>query len=148
MNAHDLRTLPLHDDDTLQMALETLLAPVVRRQLWMLFLDEDDVLMSPLMPSDVVEGDPRLPYPGAEEHFDDRPAAQAVADCFAAVMRECGIPQLVMVWERPGRGPIDPETREWARELAARLGAQGVRVRAQCLLGDRGLRLLRPDDLV
>lgn len=147
MNTHDLHALPLTDDATLQKGLELLLAPVARRQLWMLFLDDHDVLMNPLMPSDVIEGDPLAPCPGAED-VDERPAAQTVADCFANVMRAAGFAQLVMVWERPGRGLIDPETRQWARELGNRLRAHGVRIRAQCMLREGGLSILRPDDLM
>ncbi len=146
MNASDLHVLPLTDDDTLQRGLEVLLAPVVRHQMWILFLDDHDVLMNPLMPNDEVDIDPLAPLPNQDG--DARPAAQAVADAFARVMDEFEIAQLVIVWERPGRKEIDARTRRWAQELGARFRAHGVRVRAQCLLSDRGLRVLRPDDLV
>lgn len=146
MNASDLHDRALTDDQTLQEGMEALLAPVVRRQLWMLFLDERDVLINPLMPTDDF---PRSPHDrSGGDASDDRSAAQAIADCFAEVMGEFGIPQLLIVWERPGRAPLDAETREWARELGARLRAAGVRVRAQCLLSGRGVRILRPDDLI
>lgn len=143
MELADLHDLALTDDATLEQALETLLAPVVRRQLWVLLLDDRDVLMSPLLPNDDF---PRSPHERVDG--DPRTAVQAYADCFAEVVQEVGVAQLVLVWERPGRGPLDPDTRAWARELHARFGDAGVRVRAQCHLSAKGLRMLRPDDLL
>lgn len=148
MNASDLHDLPLTDDRTLQEGLESLLAPVVRRQLWILFLDERGALTGPLMPTDDYPRSPHEPYPQAVGEGDLRSAAQCITECFATVTHEVGITNLVLVWERPGSARLDAETREWARELHRRFRVLDTGVRAQCLLSDAGLRLIPLDDLL
>lgn len=148
MNMSDLHDLPLTDDAILAEGLETLLAPVVRRQLWVLFLDERSVLTGPLMPTDDFPRSPHATFPEAAREGDGRSAAQCIAECFARLVDELDIAQLVLVWERPGSSRIDPQTREWARELHRLFRDLGTRVRAQCLLSDEGLCTVPLDDLL
>lgn len=148
MNASHLHDLPLLDDRTLQEGLESLLAPVIQRQLWVLFLDEHSVLTGPLMPTDDYPRSPHHRDPAAVRQGDERTAAQCIAECFAAATSECGIPQLVLVWERPGSERLDAETKSWARDLHNRFERLGTRVRAQCLLSDAGVRVIPLDDLI
>ncbi|WP_431801613.1 hypothetical protein [Microbacterium sp. bgisy203] len=148
MTPSDLHTLPLTDDDTLERGLSVLLAPVVRRQLWILFLDDRDILSGPLMPSDDLPRSPYALYPGAAKSGDDRTAGESIAECFARVHEEFDFAALVLVWERCGSARLDDETRVWARELHRLFRAHGTPVRAQCLLSDRGVRVIPPDDLV
>ena len=148
MTPSDLHTLPLTDDRTLERGLATLLAPVVRRQLWILFLDERDVLVGPLMPTDDFPRSPHTRDREAQAHGDDRTAAEGIADCFARVLDEFDLAKIILVWERPGGRRLDDETRAWARELHRLFRQQGTRVRAQCLLSDRGLRTIPLDELL
>jgi len=146
MDAIDLHHTPLHDDAALEEGLAALLAPVARRQVWMLFLDQDDVLTGPLMPSDDLPADPRRRWRAAAGQW--RPACDLVAETFSAVLDDLGLARLVIVWERPGTARLDTEVREWARALHERFRALGTPVRAQLLLSSHGMRVITPDDLV
>ncbi|UUT35522.1 hypothetical protein [Microbacterium elymi] len=61
-------------------------------------------------------------------------------------MEELPAAQAVFSWERPGGPQVGAEERAWARGLGAACARAGVRVRAQFVVHDRGVRVLAPDD--
>jgi hypothetical protein len=134
----------LSDDTALTAHLETLLQGALRRQFWMIFLDEEGEELGPVMPCDDLPPDPRGLArgrgPGA------RPPAEVLAHWIAGLMDEFEVAQVVFVWERRGGRRIGEDERVWARELGRACVHEAVRVRAQFLLHDRGLRVLAPDD--
>jgi len=137
---------PLTDDVRLQEYLEPLLQTAARRQLWLFFLDADDRLGGPAMPTGGLPRDPSSMV--STEDLGEQTVADVIGTRFSTLMQELGLAQVVLVWERRGGAKVHAEEREWARALGAALRAEGARVRAQFLLHDRGLRILAPDDVV
>jgi hypothetical protein len=141
MTAAD-REAPLADDILLTERIEFLLQRAGTRQLWMMFLDEDDVQSPVLLPCTGLPVDPGERPRGAEGST----AAELLAVRVADLMADLGLAQAVFAWERPGGPRIGDEERAWARELGAACAAEGARVRAQFLVHDRGVRVLAADD--
>ena len=139
-------TPALIDDATICRVLSPLLECAIRRQLWLMFLDEDDRIAGPFMPNDDYPLDPVETT--RTEDLGVVPNAELLAKRFGMLMREFGFAKLLVTWERCGGSRIDPATLAWARAFGEALRAEGVVVRAQLLLHDAGLRVLAPDDLV
>ncbi|GAA4371950.1 hypothetical protein [Agromyces bauzanensis] len=140
IDADEAAHLPITTDHDVEERVAGLLQHAVRRQWWTLYLDADDVQMPLIMP---MAGYPDRPdEPGGDEGT----AAQLLADRLSVIVREVGAAKVVFVWERPGRAETTPADREWAGALAAACRAEGVVVRAQLILHDRGVRWLAPDD--
>ncbi|WP_029144506.1 hypothetical protein [Microbacterium luticocti] len=137
-NAAD-REAPLTDDILLTERVTFLLERANIRQFWMMFLDERDVQAPVVMPCADLPADPDQAEGGAN-------AARLLAQNIAALMAEFGFAQAVFAWERPGGPRVGDEERAWARALGAACATEGVRVRAQFLVHDRGVRVLAPDD--
>ncbi|QAY61022.1 hypothetical protein ET475_14175 [Microbacterium protaetiae] len=135
---------PLTDDTLLTERVLFLLERANLRQFWMMFLDEHDVQAPTLMPCDDLPVDPCH-----QTHTDDLGTvthAELLAARIAFLMEHCEFAQAVFVWERRGGPRVGEQERAWARELGAACVRHGVRVRAQFLLHDRGVRVLAPDD--
>jgi len=138
------REAPLTDDTLLTARVEHLLGRANTRQLWMLFLDENDVQAPELMPIDGLPSDPSV-----MSHVADLglvTCAELLATRISALMSRHGLTQVVFAWERRGGPFVEDEERVWARELACACAQAGARVRAQFLLHTRGVRVLAPDD--
>jgi hypothetical protein len=138
-----LRDQPL-DDARLHELVELMLSGAIRRQLWLLFLREDDRLGDPLMPTDEFPRDPHEPTVAPD--LGPTTAAQLIAARMPVVCEAIGATQLVLVWERPGGDRFGSEERAWAAAMAHAMRASTVRLRAQFVLHDGGLRALTPDD--
>jgi hypothetical protein len=144
MTAAD-RTAPLTDDALLQERISFLLRRASTRQLWMMYLDADDVQSEVLMPcSDLPDPATVIPTGGRG----GRTVAEVLSDRVRGVMSELRVTQVVFVWERPGGPRIEDDERMWARALGAACASRGVRVRGQFALHDSGVRVLAPDDYV
>lgn len=138
------REAPLSDDILLTARVEHLLGRANTRQLWTLFLDENDVQAPELMPIDNLPSDPGVMSRVADLGLVT--CAELLAARIAPILTAHGLTQVVFVWERRGGPFAEDEERAWARELAGACGRAGVRVRAQFLLHTRGVRVLAPDD--
>ncbi|WES64683.1 hypothetical protein P0L94_01105 [Microbacter sp. GSS18] len=137
---------PLRTDDQLRLALEDLLMRASREQLWFIFLDEEDRLTGPFMPGDEYPEDP-----ADEVDTDDLgtvPMARVLAVRLGFIAEVVDAHRVVLVWERPGPDELDDGTRAWVARMATECRAVDVRLRAQLLLHDEGLRMLVPDDYV
>lgn len=135
--------VPLTDDILLADRVRYLLRGAIRRQVWLLFLDTDDVQAPPVMPCADLPVDPLSPAKGGAE----RTPAETVSRMVADMMTECGFAQAVFVWERPGPPRLHADDRAWARALREACVRRGVRVRAQFQLYDGGVRQLAADDI-
>jgi hypothetical protein len=150
LDANDAKHVPLTTDHAIQRRVAELLDGAIRRQWWTLYLDDDDVQLPLIMP---MAGYPERPderlhvegYRG--EGIDvEGTAAQLLARHLAEIADEVGAARLIFVWERPGSAESTSADREWARALSEACRAEGVAVRAQLILHDRGVRWFAPDD--
>lgn len=137
---------PLRTDDQLRLVLEDLLETANLPQLWFIFLDDEARLTGPFMPGDGFPDDP-LELVDTED-LGTVTAAQLLGARVCMITEVVGAASAVLVWERPGRDALSPETRAWVREMAHACRDADVSLRAQFLLHDRGLRMLVPDDFV
>jgi hypothetical protein len=138
------RDAPLTDDTLLTERIEQMLEHAMRRQFWMLFLDDRDVLTPIVMPCDDLPEDPLQRSPS--EDLGEVANAELLGVRVSQIMAEFDLAQAVFVWERRGGPRVRNSERIWARELASACARAGARVRAQFLLHDRGVRVLAPDD--
>ena len=131
---------PIPTDEDIRQRVTDLLRNAVRRQWWTLYLDDQDVQRPVLMP---MAGYPEDPY---EPCGADGTVADVLADRLASIVGEIGAAKVVFVWERPGNDELTSGDREWAGALGAACRAAGVKVRAQLVLHDRGVRWIAPDE--
>jgi hypothetical protein len=116
-SSHDPHAPVVGLDDLL--ARVRLLVPVaVRRQLWTLFFDADDVQLPMLVPLD---GVPELP---------DGPAVEHWGDALDEVAAEFGVATVVFVLERPGAARPTCSDLAWRAALVALGDARRYGVRA------------------
>lgn len=135
---------PLTDDILLADRIGLLLEHAIRRQFWMLFLTDQDVLAPAVMPCTDLPEDPTQITVTADLGAVGN--AELLATRVAQIMEAYDLAQAVFVWERRGGPRVGDEERRWAQELASACARVGARVRAQFILHDRGLRVLAPDD--
>jgi hypothetical protein len=138
------RAAPLTDDIRLAERVAYLLERASTRQLWIMFLDEQDVQSPVLMPCAGLPDDPFEPVSASDTG--PTTAAHLMGARVASLMDGTDLAQVVLAWERPGASRLDDQDRGWARELARACRARGGRVRAQFLVHDRGVRSVAPDD--
>ncbi len=132
---------PVHDVDDLVRHVAAIVPTAVRRQLWTLFFDADDVALPLMVP---LEGVPDAPDPAALEHY---------GDALDAVAAEFGAASVAFVLERPGPGVSSPSDHHWGDALAGLGRHHAFEVRPVLLCGDAGVTVLdptsgrsRPDD--
>ncbi|MBF0815594.1 hypothetical protein E4U02_04140 [Microbacterium paludicola] len=140
---NELREEPL-DDAHLEELIGLLLTGAIRRQLWLLFLDEDDRLSEAIMPTDDFPRDPH--EPNIVDDLGPVTAAHLIAARMPLVLEAVGAAALVLVWEREGAADFEREELAWAAAMAEALRLQDVPLRAQFLLHDDGVRPLTLDD--
>ena len=136
--------VPTTPDERLRARLAPVMQTALRRQLWLFFLDADDEVVGPVMPCEDYPIDPAEPV--VVDDLGPVTTGDLFAARFAGLIEEFGFDRIALVWERIGEARLDVETRTWASALGAALARQGVRVRAQMLLHDRGLRMLDADN--
>ena len=132
------------DDARLHELIELMLTAAIRRQLWLLFLDGADRMSEVIMPTDDFPHDPHEPVVAGD--LGPTTAAQLLAARLPLMCEAVGASQLVLVWEREGDDEFPDEELAWARAMAEALHGTHVRLRAQFMLHDDGLRALTPDD--
>ncbi|PFG41229.1 hypothetical protein ATJ97_3777 [Georgenia soli] len=133
-HTHARPVTPLRTDEELAEGVYQLLGPALRRQVWLLFLDEESYLQPLLMPCD------DLPEPMT-------PANSLTFGRFAGVAVEhSGASSVVLVVERPS-GPLLTEAdRGLMRGMHDGCLAAGTPVRAVLLSHRRGVRWVARDD--
>lgn len=132
------------NDEEIQELISHLLRGASRRRLWMFFLDENHVLLDPIMPLGDYPADPakveRTPDLGAMD------VATLLATRLRSVRDEVGAATLVLVWERRGPDVFSVADVVWARAMANAFASVDVEVRAQFVLHNRGVRQITADD--
>ncbi|VXC28673.1 hypothetical protein [Pseudoclavibacter sp. 8L] len=121
-------TEPIITDEEVLRHVTGLVGEAYRRQLWLMFLDADDLALPVLMP---IEAYPNRPtYPQLEK------IAGAIADMVA----ELRAASVILTWERPGSGDSTPDERLWAAALGIACEVRELTVRAQLLASREGVR--------
>lgn len=128
------RLLPLASDAMIEERVLELIGRANRRQLWLLFLDEDNVQLPLLIPIDGLPPDPT----------DD--GSVSVVDNVGELMGEIGAAGLVVVWERYGPSAMSVQDTAWARSFAAACVSAKVPLRAMLLSHRAGVRWIAADD--
>jgi hypothetical protein len=128
----DSTLVPLSTDALVRERAAALIGRAIRRQLWVMFLDEDDVQLPVLVP---IEGLPAEPEAGdqlarALRELVDRVAAHSV----------------VLVLERYGGEELTASDRAWASALHDATAAGAVRLRGILLSHRRGVGWVAQDD--
>ena len=129
----DVRDDRLVTDEQVLQRVASLLERAVRRQLWLLFLDEQQRQLPVIMPSYV----PRSPDDGELERF---------AGFLGVLFEDVDAEALIVVYERRGRDELSEPDRRWLRFVDAACRAAAVPVRGPLLLHDRGVRWLIEED--
>jgi hypothetical protein len=130
----DIRDIPLTNDDELHRRVVDLLERAFRRQLWLMFLDEEDCPLPFLMPTDVA----RRP-----EKRDTRRLSRFLRE--AAWMVEAS--SMVAILERPGSDELGPDDMRWFRVLQRSARAAQVPLRAHLLCHANGVRLVHAEEV-
>jgi hypothetical protein len=125
---------PVVSDDDLAARVASLVPVAVRRQLWTLFFDADDVQL-PLM----------VPLEGIPEH-PDRLAMERWGDALEAVSAEFDVTAVVFVLERPGPSAVTTSDLGWRRVLTGLSDARRFAVRAVFTCASDGVVVLPPGD--
>ncbi|HWD62293.1 MAG TPA: hypothetical protein VG369_07330 [Humibacter sp.] len=133
ISAADAALLPLDTDNDVVARVVELVGSALRRQVWLIFLDDSGVQLPLLIP---IDGLPTWPDDGAAVF------AEHVADS----TRDTDVANVVIVWERPGKAAPRAEDRAWAAALAVAFARADLAVRGQLLAHDTGVRWLAPDD--
>jgi len=136
-------TIPHYDDTALErldtdallmVRVEQLVGRALRRQLWLMFLDHDDVQLPLLMPSDI----PRTPEVDSVIQF---------ADFLIDVAAEVRATSVVFVLERFGTDTISDDDRLWLQLVTEAGRLAGVRVRGPFLSHEGGVRTVGSEDI-
>ncbi|MCY7300451.1 MAG: hypothetical protein LH616_14730 [Ilumatobacteraceae bacterium] len=131
----DIRTIPLPTDHELIPHLEGMLDRALRRQVWIMLLDQQSCPLPIVMPSDV----------DAEPHPDDVIGFAEMLNC---ISMDFDAATVVLTLERPGSAELVDRDRRWMRVLRESCVALGSSFRGPyLLLGDRILQV-PPDDYV
>ena len=131
----DIRTIPLPTDRELIPHLQVMLEEALRRQVWIMFLDEQARPLPVLIPMDVA----------AEPH--PRDAADLVA-ALSCVLLDFENATLVITLERPGPAETMDRDRRWLRSLREACVASGSAFRGPFLMLGNQIRQVPPDDYI
>jgi hypothetical protein len=132
------------NDAEIHQLISYLLRGASRRQLWMFFLDENHVLVDPIMPLGDYPAEPSKVEPTPDLGSVD--VATVLATRLRSVRDEVGAAMLVLVWERRGPDVFTVADVVWARAMATAFAFVEVDVRAQFVLHNRGVRQITADD--
>jgi hypothetical protein len=131
----DIADVSLADDEVLLERVRDLVAGAYRRQLWLLFLDDEHRQLPIVLPHDV----PGSPNRGHRTGF--RPF-------IAGLVGELRPASIVVVLERPGRDELKRGDREWFAVVDDACRAAGVVRRGPILAHDDGFRWIAAEDLL
>lgn len=121
--------LPIPTDADLLAAIHELVGPAIRRQTWLLTLDDEQRLGPVISRIDDVPVDP------------DPVAVDQLARMLQALCHEIDeVASVVLVWERPGDAEVRMQEADWIAGLAA----TDAPIRAQLVSADDGVHLVDP----
>jgi hypothetical protein len=131
----ETQLLPLTTDRDIEDRVAALIGRANTRQLWLLFLDEQDVQLPLLVP---IEG---LPSEPTDEHVG------AVVDRVREVMGEIGSSAVITVLERYSSAALTAQDASWVRFLRSACAERGVNLRAQLLSHRTGVRWIGEEEI-
>lgn len=133
------RTEPHDDclttDDLLLERVSDLIDCALRRQLWLMFLDEEERQIPVLMPAYV----PRRP---------EGERAAMTGEFLRATFDEVGAASLVVVLERRGRAAVTASDREWLRLVHDACLTEEIPLRGPLLAHTKGVRWVAAEDFL
>jgi hypothetical protein len=130
----ETQALPLITDVDIERRVEDLVGRANSRQLWLLFLDEQDIQLPILIP---IEGLPTEPT-------DDE--GGRVVERVRELMGEIGACSVVIVLERYGSASLTAQDAAWIRSLRMGCVDRGVSLRAQLLSHRTGVRMVTAEE--
>lgn len=133
MTFDEARDHPLSSDSEIEARVSDLIGRANQRQVWLLFLDADDVQLPLLLP---VDGMPLFP--------DDSTAG--FASLVAASMSQIEASSVIVVLERYADAAITESDRLWARAISEAFSDRSLRLRALLISHRRGVRWFAADD--
>jgi len=128
-----LFTTPARTDDDVVALVSGVVGRPLRRQCWVLFLD-DRALPVPFL----------LPVSDLPLEPDDR--VEDFATLVAEVCVDNSASEVVLVWERPGGTRLFPVDREWIEACDRAFADRAVRLRAQVVVLATRVRVVEPDE--
>ena len=129
----DVREIPLATDALVLTRVVDLIQHSIRRQIWLMFLDEEQRQLPVLMPSYV----PRRPEAGALGPF---------GEFLGGLFDEVDASSMVIIYERVGSDSLSDSDREWFRLIHASCLAERIPLRGPLLAHDGGVRWIAPED--
>jgi hypothetical protein len=130
----DVRDAPLTTDEDVLHRAELLLGHAIRRQLWLMFLDEHERQLPLLMPTYV----PRRPGPGHRENY---------ARVLGVLVEDAEADSIVVAYERRGGDDLTVADRAWLALVRDACGQAAIPLRGPLLVHDGGIRWVAPEDL-
>lgn len=134
ISAETAENEPLVTDELIEQRVRAIVGRACRRQVWMLFLDEDDVQVPLILP---MADYPSSPGDGNAAVFASR--VKEIVDV-------AGAAQVIFVWERYAGDRLTQSDCAWAQHLHEACRREGVVVRAQLLSHKRGVRWMAAED--
>ena len=120
--------------------VDDLVGTAVARQLWLLFVDEDDVQLPILVPLD------HIPVRPSDR---ERRSIEFLIDSVCAECDWAGTPVagVIVVHERYASPQLQNADREWARTVRDVVVDSGLAFRAAAISHSSGTRLLEPNEI-
>jgi len=132
-NYKDTHEHPLITDDDVLTRVTLLVRNALRRQLWLMFLDDDDRQLPVLMPTDVPAN------PGTTD-------ASNLARFIHGVNDDLGARSIVVSLERRGSDVISDDDRAWFRLVRDACAMAELTLRGPVLVHTRGTRWVAVED--
>ena len=129
----DTREHPLTTDEHVLDRVKELVSTALRRQLWFMFLDAQNVQLPVLMPTDV----PRRP---------DSADPALLARFISGVTDELDADAIVVTLERRGSDEITDDDRAWFRLVREACAMAELKLRGPLLAHTRGVRWVAAED--
>jgi len=130
----DVRDTPLASDELLLERAALLLGHAVRRQVWLMFLDERQRQLPLLMPSYV----PRRPGPGHRENY---------ARVLGVLVEDADADSMAVAYERRGSAELTAADIAWLILIRDACAKAAIPLRGPLLVHDDGVRWGGPEDL-
>ncbi|MCS5719492.1 hypothetical protein N1027_15245 [Herbiconiux sp. CPCC 205763] len=122
--------MPHRSDFDIVELVSSLVGEAIRRQCWLMFLDEEHRPLPLIVPYADFDLDPP----------DDEIAKYGALACGMA--RTTGAASILLTWERPGGSELDDAERSLLSAVSGAIAVGGVPVRARLLSFSDGVRLL------
>jgi len=132
--ASEAALLPLTTDDDVLERVRALVGHAMRRQFWLMFLDDEQRQLPILMPTDL----PRRPRRGDAHRF-----GEFLSDLVEVV----GASSVIVTYERRAGDELSDSDLEWLRMARKGCRLAGVPLRGPLLAHRRGVRWVAADDL-